>query len=161
MSRKVDYFVKNEPSDDGTLNELCEVATRYVPLVIAAIEGRKARSFWLTPGDHMAAYNHLCAQQAALLMGAKEDIIQEIRDTRGPLNGTDPTDLVSFPVGTFPGFDLASIAIQLNTEGQNVAQLQAAAGVKLEEIRVLLEAQAESEGGQLEALLNIVGLLAV
>lgn len=161
MSRKTDYFVKFEVSADGTLAELCEVAPRYVPLIISAIEGRKARSFWATPADHSAAYNHLCAQQAALLMGAKDDIIQEVRDVRGPLNGTDPSDLVSFPVGTFPGWNLGGIGVQLNDGGQNVAQLQTAAGAKLEEIRALLEAQATSEGGQLDALLNIVALLSV
>lgn len=94
-------------------------------------------------------------------MGAKEDIIQEIRDTRGALNGTDPSDLLSFPVGTFPGWNLGHIGAQLNTGGQNIAELEAAAGLKLEEIRTLLEAQQTTEGGQLEALLQMVALLSV
>lgn len=134
--------------------ELVEVAPAYVPMLLQDLEPRKAKSLWTSPEQWAIGYDAVCKQQEALLMGAREDIIREIRDTRGSIPEGAPTDLETYPVGTYPGIQIADVVGSLNTNGRSAASILAS-------VESILQAQGEGEGGQLEALLQIVALLSV
>lgn len=85
-------------------------------------------------------------------MGAKEDIIREIRDARGSIPEGADTTLIAYPVGTYPGIQLADVVGSLNTNGESAAFI-------LAQIRSILQSQQESSGNQLEALGLIASLL--
>lgn len=94
-------------------------------------------------------------------MGAKEELIIEVRDTRSP----GPHDLTTWPVGTFPGTRLEDILGALGGPFANLdAQLTVIRGLS-EEMRDLLTQIRDQGGtaseGQLDALLQIVALLSV
>lgn len=134
--------------------ELVEVDPAYVPMLLQDLEPRKVKSLWTSPEQWAIGYDAVCKQQEALLMGAREDIIREIRSARGSIPPGEPTDLETYPVGSYPGVALADIVGSLNTNGRSAALI-------LSSIETILQTQAEGEGGQLDALLQIVALLSV
>lgn len=87
-------------------------------------------------------------------MGAKEDLIREIRGTRDDL----PTDLVSYPVGTYPGVNQAAI---LGALGGPFANLDAQLTVIRDTLIEIRDQGGVASEGQLDALLQIVALLSV
>lgn len=126
----------------------------YVPIILADLEPRKVRNLWTDEASYQAGYDGIVKQQEALLMGAVDRIISEVRAVREGdatlLEFQDPT----LDPYTLPLVSLATLQDQVFISGQDAVD-------KLEEIRLILEAQGEGEGGQLEALLQIVALLSV
>lgn len=154
MGRSIDYFAPVLPFDGLKPVALCNVLGSVVPLMLDAIERRKGYVHWADRGIAAEAYNELSRQQWELIMDAKEDIIREIRHARGSIPVGAETTLEAFPVGQFPGIQLADIVGSLNTNGRSAAAI-------LDSIETILETQSAGETGQLDALLQIVALLSV
>lgn len=155
------YFEREQCAPSLEECEVVNVPVRYVPMVLSALETRKARSFWASDDDWYRGLAALATLQRNLLMPCGEDIIREIREARGPLNPGTGSTLEEYPVGDYPGFTLGDVARRLSTGGISVAELQETANARLTEIRDILQAQAAGEGSQLDALLQIVALLSV
>jgi hypothetical protein len=133
---------------------LLVIDAHFVPLHLRDLEAWKSERLWPGAGNWPTAYDSLCKQGEALLMDVKEEIIQEIRHTRGVIGAPVPLDTETYPVGTYPGIQLADVVGSLNTNGESAAFI-------LGEIRGILLSQGQDEGDQLEALLQIVALLSV
>lgn len=152
--RKVDYFEAARILPPGRGCVLADFDARLVPVTLSALETRKGRSFWSDSDDWSEALTELCRAQEALLMSCRDDIIQEIRHLRGSVPPNVPTDLQAYPVGTYPGIQIADVVGSLNTNGESAARI-------LADIRGILQTQGAGEQGQLDALLQIVALLSV
>lgn len=152
MTRKqvTPWLIVPSQASTWTGVELVEADPRIVPTLLAAMEPRKTRSSWLSDADFEVGYDALCKQGVALLMGAREDIIREIRGVRGTEPFTTDTSLESYPVGDYPGAQLADLLRQQEVDGESTAQI-------LVSIRQLIQEQ----GTDSEELLELLGQIAL
>lgn len=147
----------SHPADlapDSDECELFEVNPRYVPHHLASLEMIKGRPHWKTREDWQRGHVKIINEQWGLLMPCKDDIIREIREARGSIPPGEPTDLDTYPVGSYPGVRLADVVGSLNTNGRSAALILAS-------IETLLQAQGQGDADQLELLGKLVILLGV
>lgn len=152
MPRKQNYYLGPLVGPEPETAILVSYPAEYVPVSLAVLEMRKNRALWLSDSDFSNGLQGINHAQWGLLMDARADIIEEIRHARGSIPAGAALDLETYPVGTFPGIQLADIVGSLNTNGESAAFI-------LAEIRTILQAQGTGEQGQLDALLQIVALL--
>lgn len=155
------YFEKEQPAPSLSECEVVDVPVRYVPMVLSALETRKARSFWTSDADWHRGLEALATLQRNLLMPCGEDIIREVREARGPLTPGTGSTLAEFPVGEYPGYTLGSVAVRIAPAGQNLGEKIDLSNVTLAELRDAILAQGGTNADILTQLLQIVGLLAV
>lgn len=153
MSRGI-YTERNLSTPRPMDCDLVEMDSQLIPAMMSAIAGRMGPSHWASPEAWVEGYSRLSRQGAAMLMGCSENIIREIRDARGSTPPGAPTDLESYPVGTFPGGSLATVERLLYNTPDTAAEL-------LTQIRDILVQQQQTDGESLEALGQIVLLLGV
>lgn len=159
--RKATYYYGEQQAPPDNHTDIAFIPERYIPSIIEAIEARKTSGVYRTTEAYATAYNALSRAQWEMLMDAREDLIQEIRGTRGP----GPFDTTTYPVGTFPGTNMSDILGALGGPFANLdVQLTVIRGLS-EEMRDLLTQIRDQGGtaseGQLDALLQIVALLSV
>lgn len=121
MTRKADHYW---PPDVLSADEVCELINtdaRLAPHTIRGLYIQTGRSFWVDRETWIEANTRLALQVERLLMPCGEDIIREIRAARGTIDPGVPTDLTSFPVGTYPGVRTADVFGSLNTNGESAA----------------------------------------
>jgi hypothetical protein len=155
------YFQRElrAPSDLSP-SDLVEYPTQLAPTIIEAIITRGARSFWASDLDHKLGLNALAQFGMELLMGAKRDLIKEVRGIRGR-DGEDPSeiDIDVVGVGLYSGAQLVDITRKLGpTEGVTVEGQLAGIDDKLQQ---LIEAGADPEtiSGILDGITTIITLL--
>lgn len=91
MSRKVNYFESENIAPEDYTTVIGCFPVRYVPLLISAIETRKARSFWTSDTDYIRGNQVLNEVQIMLLTGCCDGIINNIIALRG-ISPTAPRD---------------------------------------------------------------------
>lgn len=161
MSRKVDYFIKEDIAPETEACEIVNYDMRYVPHTIRALEAQKARSFWVSREDWIRGFQRLTLAQERLLMPCSEDIIREVRALRGSYT-TDDTTLETWPIGTYPGLSLEDLNNALyGNNGESTGIALERVNTTLDAIRAVLETQGSTDEDSLAALLQIVALLGV
>lgn len=150
--RKATYYYGPQNAPSYEHDEFVSVPERYIPSIVEAIEARKTTGVFEPGVTFETGYNALCKAQWELLNMQGELIRRAIFYQMGY-----PRDVVladdGFPAVELPEATLFAIRTRLGDPGD--ATLYS----RLEAIRQLLEAQGVSEGGQLDALLQIVALL--
>lgn len=142
--------------------DIAEYNIRIVPTAISALETRKGRTFWLSDAEHIEAVQELSLLQMGLLMGAKRDIIREIRSARGDYYGsvqtTDP-DIVG--IGLYAGASLNDVllAIREDASEDTIGTRIDRGNVTLNEIKEALLATGPEGETQLGILIQILGAL--
>lgn len=155
------YFQKAVVIPDTTTSDLAEYDIRTLPLVVGALETRKASSFYASEADWLRGTLSINRLQKELLMGAKKDIIAEIRHVRGREGGTlAELDIDVVGIGLYAGTQLLDISTKLGPDG--FTNLQG----ELENVNVKLQtlidnAQTPEDTENILSLLaQIAGLLA-
>jgi hypothetical protein len=118
-------------------SDIAEYSVQAVGLLIGALETRKARSFFVASPDWLEAYDQICELQRGLLMGAKRDIIKEIRSARGDFYGdTQNIDPDIVGVGLYAGASLNDVllAIRPTSTSDTVDSQLTAINTKLQTI---------------------------
>lgn len=95
-------------------SDLAEYSIQSVPMLLGALETRKLRSFYASDADTKEAVEQITKLQKELMMGAKRDLIIELRDLRGDYYGTitekDP-DIVA--IGQYAGASLNDMLLTM------------------------------------------------
>lgn len=108
---KVPYLAT---SWEGALLVMADPA--YVPMLLAELEPRKARSLWTSDEQHVIGYDAICKQQEALLLDAVERINRALFYQMGyPRDVTLATD--GFPAVELPEATLFAIRTRLGDPG--------------------------------------------
>lgn len=108
------YFQRLVPVPNTTTGDMAEYDIRIVPLVVGSLETRKARSFFASEADWQRGTLSINRLQESILMGAKEDLIREIRGARGNKFSTVyDTTLAAYPVGSYPGASLNDVLVAI------------------------------------------------
>jgi len=154
-SRVTTWLRPGSSAPAWTATVLTPISAAYVPLHLRDLEAWKLASLWGGPTSYPAAYDALNLQGIALLTDVTDRIINEVRALR---NGQDTAVLDRNPALDPYTLDLASLR-SLERRLQTATGEQA--GALLGQIRDILLQQGTTDGDQLDALLQIVALLAV
>jgi hypothetical protein len=160
-SRRISYFEKGLSASEELEGELAEYPVQAVPLLLSALEPRKARHFYKSDGDHTRAVAYITALQAGLLMGAKRDIIIEIRSARGDYYDTviNPDPDIT-PVGQYSGASTNDVLGALRPRSSQTTILEVLDDIKVAVEAIAADAQAEDNAALLAKLTEIAALLA-
>lgn len=152
MSRKVDYFVKEDILSPDEVCELLNYDARMVPHTIRALYGLTGRSFWVDKPTWIEANNRLALQIERLLMPCGDALISEIRALRNgnltPPEARDPS-IDPFSLNLV---SLRSLEFPLYNDTQSVAYT-------LQDIRDAL--RSEEDGETLIAVLRAIAAIVV
>jgi hypothetical protein len=75
---RIDHFTRNEYAPTDTRPVVVSVDAAYIPLVVAAIQARKGRSFWASAADYERGATALTTFQEALLSDITNPIVQAV-----------------------------------------------------------------------------------
>lgn len=75
---RIDYFTRNEYAPTDARPVVVSLDAAYIPMVVAAIQARKGRSFWASDADFLRGSSALTVFQEALLTDITSPIVQAI-----------------------------------------------------------------------------------
>lgn len=155
------YFEREQIAPDPTEGDIIDVPVRFVPMALSALETRKARSFWTTDEDWARGLNGLARMQWGMLMPFGEDLIREVRETRGPILAGTGSGLADYPVGDYPGYTVGDVVRRLGPAGTDLDSRLTQTNLLLAEVRDAILAGSTDNAALLEAVTQIGLLLAV
>lgn len=147
------YFEKDLSAPSDLTEEIVFCPAQYSPMVATALFTRISRAFWATEEDWAQGYYTTSTIIRNLFMGGIEDLITEIRDTRGlkPDAPAPPPDGF-YPIGTFPGFQFKDLYQQATDANLNREAEHTEVMGKLEEVRQAILETSGDPAEQLELL---------
>lgn len=108
------YFQRELVGPLPTPSDISEYPTQLAPIIVDSLLTRRNRSFWASELDHQRGLQEINLYLIGVLMGAKEDIIREVRDARGNYYGQVlDSSTQAHTIGAYPGTSLNDILLAM------------------------------------------------